>query len=236
MGTAFVAMSMSVDGIIGGSDVDTERLLHEWFFTPSERNEEIIDELRDTIGAVVMGRRTYDEGAEADGFVDNPYPVDHFVLSHDVPETSAKGETSFTFVSDGVESALAQADEAAGDDDVCVMGWRRYGSTVPEGRRLIDEIQIHLVPVLLGSSVRLFGDSRDEPIELERTRLVESCGVVQLRFRVARCLRVTEGSHESHSLLAAYLVGCLDEDDVRSEGIFGNGLGSPRFGRRLIIE
>lgn len=65
---------MSLDGVIGGSDVDTERLLHEWFFAPSERNEEIIDELRDTIGAVVMGRRTYDEGAEVDGFVDNPIP------------------------------------------------------------------------------------------------------------------------------------------------------------------
>lgn len=174
---------MSVDGVIGGSGVDTERLLHEWFFAPSEQNAEIIDELRDTIGAVVMGRRTYDEGAEADGFVDNPYPVDHFVLTHDAPETAAKGETSFTFVSDGVESALTQADEAAGDDDVCVMGGAETIQQYLEAG-LIDEICIHLVPVLLGDGIRLFETMDPAHIELEPTRVVESPEVSHLWFDI----------------------------------------------------
>lgn len=183
MGTVFVAMSMSLDGVIGGSGVDTERMLHEWFFAPSERNAEVIEELRETIGAVVMGRRTYDEGNRNDGFIDNPYPVDHFVLTHDVPETSAKGETSFTFVTDGIQSALTGANEAAGADDVCVMGG---ADTVQQFLKagLIDEIRIHLVPAILGDGIRLFETIGPEQIELELTKVIESPDVTHLWFRV----------------------------------------------------
>ncbi len=174
---------MSLDGIIGGSDVDTEQLLHEWFFEPSERNAEYIDELRTAIGAVVMGRRTYEEGASVDGFVDNPYPIDHFVLSHDVPETTAAGETSFTFVTAGIESAVEQASGAADTGVVCIMGGAETVQQHLEAG-LVDKLWIHLVPVLLGDEIRLFDTVNPTHIELEPTNVVATPAVTHLQFAV----------------------------------------------------
>jgi dihydrofolate reductase len=133
------------------------------------------------------GERRWEDDPNADGWWgdDPPFHVPVFVLTHHPRETVIKqGGTSFTFVTDGVEAALEQARAAAGDKDVALAG----GASVVQQylkAGLLDELQIHLVPVLLGGGVSLFDRLAIDPIELEATRVIESSSVTHLRFRVA---------------------------------------------------
>lgn len=135
---------------------------------------------------MVMGRRSYDMG-EGD-FTGYEFQTPIFVLTHRAPDQIAKGENdklSFTFVTDGIDSAIAQAKAAAGDKDVTVIGG---ASTIQQciNARLADELEIDLRPVLLGEGTRLFDRLGDVPIELETSRVTESPGVTHLRFRVVK--------------------------------------------------
>jgi len=184
MGNVILDMAISLDGFIVGAN-DEDGGLHNWYFAPAPKSAAVIEELIHTSGAIVMGRRAYDMGDRYDGYVDNPYKVPHFVLTHRVPQQAAKGETSFTFVTEGIESILKQAKAAAGDKDVVIGG----GATIAQQclkAGLIDEIQIHLVPVLIGDGIRLFEHIGAESIELEQTRVIESAGVTHLKFRVVK--------------------------------------------------
>jgi len=134
-----------------------------------------------------MGRRAYEMG-DPDSYAGNyEYQVPIFVLTHRVPEKLPKedGRLTFTFVTDGIHSAIEKAKAAAGDKNVTVIGG---ANTVQQVIRagLLDEIQIHLVPVLLGNGLRLFEHLGAEPIELEKTRVIESPGVTHLRFCVIK--------------------------------------------------
>lgn len=194
MGKVTADISVSLDGFIAGPNDgvdnplgDGGERLHEWVFGlaswraphglpggETNRDDEILEEsIRDT-GAVVLGRRMFDN---AKGWGDDPpFHVPVFVLTHEARDDLAKdGGTTFTFVNDGVESALAQARVAAGDKNVAVGGG---ASTIQQFLRagLLDELQIHVVPVLLGGGVRLFDGVGAEPVELETTRVVGSHG------------------------------------------------------------
>ena len=188
MGNVVLDMTMSLDGCIAGPN-DNDGGLHNWYFAASNdatgRSRQVIDEIMQTIGAMIMGRRAYDIGAMHDGFVDNPYNVPHFVLSHTVPTTPAKGTTEFIFVHDGIESALEQAQAVVGAKDVCIAGGADLAQQYIKAG-LLDEIQIHLVPVLLGGGSRLFDHLGSERIELEQTRVIEGSGVTHLRYRVVK--------------------------------------------------
>jgi dihydrofolate reductase len=135
-------------------------------------------------GAVVMGRRMFDEGEEPWG--DNPpYHMPVFVVTHEARDTLVKeGGTTFTFVTDGIESALQQA-KAAGEKNVNISGG---ADTVQQFIRagLLDELQIHLAPLLFGEGIRLFDKMSPEHIELENIRVVASPKVTHLRFRVVK--------------------------------------------------
>ena len=179
MGTVFVDMVMSLDGFVAGPNNDDSGL-HDWYFAPSGHAVGVIDELLHGIGAMIIGKRSF--GDQPDGF-DTPYKVPHFVLTHTPRQTVRNGEVPFIFVADGIESALAQAQAAAGAKAVCVAGG---AITVQQflNAGLVDELQIHVVSKLLGSGLRLFGDGA--PLNLERTRVLESPGVTHLRFRVVK--------------------------------------------------
>ncbi len=182
MGNVFLDMAMSLDGFIAGPN-DDDAGLHNWYFAPSAGSSMVIDELLRTTGAIVIGRRAYDAGDKYDGYVDTPYKVPHVVLSHTVPHRRAKGDTQFIFVADGIASALHHAHAAAHDKDVCIAG----GATIAQqalNAGLLDEIQLHLVPVLLGSGIRLYDHLSTAHIALERTHVIEAPGVTHLRFRV----------------------------------------------------
>jgi dihydrofolate reductase len=194
MGTVFVDMSMSLDGFIARRNDDVDAL-HQWLYGlkgfrephgmeggTTDPDSEVIDEAMKRSGAVIVGRRMYEL---ADGWGDNPpfhKPV--FVLTHEAREQLAKeGGTTFTFVTYGPEGALAQARAAAGDRDISIGGG---ASTVQQYLRagLVEEMQIHIVPILLGEGIRLFEGIGPEQVKLETTRVIESPAVTHLRFRV----------------------------------------------------
>jgi dihydrofolate reductase len=108
-----------------------------------------------------------------------------FVLTHHARETLIKGETTFTFVTDGIGSALEQARAAAGEKDVVVAGGANVAQQYLKAG-LLDELQIHLVPVLLGRGVRLFDHLGTEQVELECTRVIDSPAVTHLRYRLVK--------------------------------------------------
>jgi dihydrofolate reductase len=205
MGRLRFDISMSLDGFIAGPDDgpgnglgDGGERLHEWVYNLKSWRErhgyeggevnadaEVMEEGFKTLGAVVMGRRMFDI-AEAPWGDDPPFHMPVFVLTHRSHDPLVKqGGTTFTFVTDGIESALEQAREAAGDKDVGVAG----GASVAQQylkAGLLDELQVHLVPILLGDGIRLFDQLGDAQIELEGTRVIESPRVTHLRFRVLR--------------------------------------------------
>ena len=132
-----------------------------------------------------MGSRMFGEG-ELVWPDPPPFRAPVFVLSHQAREPWVrKGGTTFTFVTDGFESALEQARAAAGDKDVRIAGG---ANTVQQFIKagLIDELQIHLAPVLLGDGVRLFEHIDPEHVDLEKTRVIDSPRVTHLRYRVVK--------------------------------------------------
>ena len=212
MARVIVALTTSLDGFIAGAHDGTDqplgdggKRLFDWYFdgdTPSRHYEaaarrgvpvppfklspasaKVFEDLIDSGGAVVTGRRTYDIAGAWRG--NGPLPgLPLFVVTHTIPDTVPKGESRYTFVTDGVESAIEKAKTAAGDKYVSLMG-----ATIPQQALragLLDEIQIHLVPVLLGAGVRLFDHLGDDNIELEPIRVVDAPGVTHLRYRVVK--------------------------------------------------
>ena len=201
MGLILLNMSMSLDGFIAGPDIDVDRpmgdggeRLHQWLFqgdsdravaadgnSPDGVDAQVALEFSTATGAVVIGKRMFDVGVGLWG--DTPFPVPSFVLTHEAREPLVMKSAVFTFVTDGIDSAVRQAQAVAGDKDVLVMGGAGIAQECLRAG-ILDEIQIQLVPVLLGAGTRLFDHLSPNHIELERTRLIESPHVTHLRFRV----------------------------------------------------
>ena len=187
MGKVVIDMSMSVDGYIAAPNDNPQQglgeegmRLHDWAFDDPASFEKVYGDLVEETGAVIMGRRTYDNSIEAWGGKGPLQDVPCFVLTH---EPLVGADALFTFVPDGVESALAQARDAAGDKRIGLMGADIDRQFLAAG--LVDEIRIHLVDVLLGGGRRLF-DELPGRVELERTGLEETGGVTHLEYRVVR--------------------------------------------------
>jgi dihydrofolate reductase len=142
---------------------------------------ELLQEEISRLGAMVTGRRTFDMAGAWGG---HPPGAPCFVVTHTVPQEWVKDGSPFTFVTEGVESAVRQAKHAAGDKDVLIMSASIMQQCLIAG--LLDEIQIDLAPVLLGAGVRLFEHLGVEPFDLEITRVVEAPGVTHLRYRVVK--------------------------------------------------
>ena len=213
MGKLTMDISMSLDGFVAGPNQTLDNPLgeggdglHEWAFATTSWRErhglsggetnadsEVVEEgLRNT-GATLMGRRMYSGGEgpwendpNADGWWGDDPPFGHpvFILTHHARAPVTKqGGTTFTFVTDGIEAALEQARAAAPDKDVLVAG----GADVVQQylkAGLLYELQIHVVPMLLGDGVRLFENHLGpERPEIECTRVIESPAVTHLRYR-----------------------------------------------------
>jgi dihydrofolate reductase len=183
-------ISMSLDGFITTANRRTEeplgdggQRLHEWAFGADERNRQYLEGAVAGLGAVITGRDTYDTSVPWWG-PDGPARRPVFVVTHKAPALSPEGGV-YTFVTDGIESALEQAREAAGNRDVCVMGGASIGQQyIAAG--LIDEISIHLVPVLFGGGTRMFENLGGEHIRLETPEVIETPTATHLLFRVVK--------------------------------------------------
>lgn len=179
-------MSMSLDGFISDPDDGVEHL-HAWLsdggvdpesYRPSSGpSATVFDEMMAT-GAVITGRRTFDLAGEWGGDHHDGVPV--FVLAHAAPDSGPSGHVRY--VTDGIESCVNQAKAAAGDRDVMVHGAYTAQELLRAG--LLDEMEIHLIPVLLGDGRRLFDGLGPKHVELERVRMLEAPGVTHLRYRV----------------------------------------------------
>jgi dihydrofolate reductase len=194
MGKVVLDKSMSLDGFITGPGGDLERV-HAWMFAeadPEGINRKVIEEFFETTGASVMGRGMWDAVDAPDGWGPNGWtgpdgtvlPFSAFVLTHEELPPVTRGKTTFTFVDEGIENVLARAKAAAGERDVVLQGAniaRQYLEA-----RLVDEVHLHLVPVLLGDGIRLFERNETGHVELERIEVLEAPGVTHLRFRVVK--------------------------------------------------
>lgn len=189
MGKVIFNMSMSLDGFIAGP-TDEGDALHKWYFAGdtefgpfkvSRASAEVLAGASKTAGALVTGRRTFDVSEGWGGHP--PLGVPCFVLTHRVPQEWVRPGSPFTFVTDGVESAIAQARAVAGAKNVIVGSATTFQQCLEAN--LLDEIHIDLVPVLLGAGTRLFAHL-DTAIELEQLSTVEGTGVIHLGFRVVR--------------------------------------------------
>ena len=188
-------IAVSIDGFAAGPNQSLENpigegveKLHRWMFEAAEENAAELEAIT-AAGAYVMGRNMFgpgrgewDEAWRGWWGDDPPYHAPVFVLTHHArAPLEMQGGTTFTFVTDGIESALAQASAAAGDRDVAIAGG---ASTVNQylAAGAIDELRLHVVPLILGAGERLFdGVSRIdlEPLDVRRTDLV-----THLRYRV----------------------------------------------------
>ena len=144
-----------------------------------------MDEAFRNTGAFLMGRRMFDGGERPWGD-DPPFHAPVFVVTHEARDDLVKdGGTTFLFVTSGVEDAVRQARAAAGEQDVSVTGGASIIQQLIEAR-LLDEVQVHVVPVLLGDGRRLFDGLVTGQVELECTRAIQSPSVTHLRYRVVK--------------------------------------------------
>jgi len=182
-------MSISLDGYVTGPNDSRENpfgdgagMLHDWMFdAATDDDRTLLQEMVDGAGAVVMGRKSFDKN-EGDGGWGDGGPLGDtpcFVVTHNKPSTSYP--SVYTFVTDGVASAIAQAKNAAGEKVVGLHGATVMQQALPLG--LVDEIRVHVIPVLLGGGTPLFGPL-DSSITLERTNALVTPAATHMWFRV----------------------------------------------------
>ena len=193
MGKVTFDISMSLDGFVTASNRTPEEpmgkggeRLHDWAFGGEDkRDRDVLERGISTTGAVIAGRRTYDDSIPwwgADGPT-GPVRLPVIVVSHSVPEDVPEGGV-YTFV-DGIESALARAQEAAGEKNVNIMGGADIAQQYLRAG-LVDEISIHLVPVLFSGGIRLFEQLGNEHIQLETIEAINTAAATHLRYRVLK--------------------------------------------------
>ena len=203
MGKVVFNMTVSLDGFVAGPNDGPDNglgnggdALFTWYFSGdievpisdgnmalkvSPQSAEILKEAFASYGAGVWGRRTFDIAHAWGG---HPPGSPAFIVTHTVPQEWVYKGSPFTFVTDGVESAVRQAKQAAGEKNVVVCTASILQQCLNLG--LMDEIHIDVAPLLLGDGVRLFDHLGAAPIELERTRVIEAPGVTHLQFRVVK--------------------------------------------------
>jgi len=182
MGKVLSHVTISLDGFIGGPGDAMD-----WVFRYAGHNQ-AVDEVIRTTGAVLAGRRSYDVGAkkgqrlEARKAFGGAWTGPQFVLTHRAP--NAPEDPTITFLSEDVRDTVPRALEAADGKNVLVIGANVAQQCINAG--LVDEILVHLAPILLGDGVRLFGRPGTAPIDLETTSATQSGQLTNLRFRVVK--------------------------------------------------
>jgi dihydrofolate reductase len=188
-------VNVSLDGFIAKPD-DSPGRLFDWYFKGdkesayqsdkypfklSEDDVKIFDGSTKSIGAVVAGRRTYDSTKGWRASYYNPVPM--FIVTHNVPQVVPEGKTKFTFVTDGIESAIKQAKTAADGKAVNLLG-ANVAKQVMEAW-LLDEFHVHIAPFFLGDGIRLYDRPGSQQVQFERISVVvSSSGWTHMEFKL----------------------------------------------------
>jgi dihydrofolate reductase len=195
MGKVITGITMSLDGFIAGPNDDVSQIF-KWYFSgttavPMQDGQMVLkvapesavllEEAIRATGAMIAGRRMFDI---AHAWAGHPPFAPCFIVTHAAAQEWVKDGSPFTFVTDGIESAVRQAKQAAGDKNVAVATASITQQCLKAG--LLDEIHIDVAPVLLGAGIRLFDNLDNAPIELESTQVVAAAGVTHLTYRVVR--------------------------------------------------
>ncbi|KPV54032.1 hypothetical protein SE17_06160 [Kouleothrix aurantiaca] len=195
MGTTSIEFTISLDGFIAGPNDDISQIFG-WYnsgdvelsiegappFRLSRASADFLQKTWSQAGAIVTGRRDFDVSGAWGGKAIMGLPM--FVVTHTPPAEWTRPDSPFTFVTEGVPQAIAQAQAVAGAKTVGVGGTQIVQQAFRAG--LIDEIILHQVPVLLGAGIRLFDKLGPEPIQLEKLEVVDTPDVTHLRFRVVK--------------------------------------------------
>ena len=207
-----VHISVSADGYVAGPNQSEENplgeageRLHDWVVAlrawraphgleggEVNASNAVVEEAQANIGAEIMGRGKFGGGPGPWGEdpwrgwwgEDPPFHMPVFVLTHHQREPLTLSDTTFTFVTDGIEAALEQARAAAGEKDVLIGGGADVINQYLAARH-VDELELHVVPLLLGGGARLF-EGIGPDLELEQIRVVEAPGVAHLKHRVVK--------------------------------------------------
>ena len=196
MAKVIAIMSMSLDGYVAdqgdgvdevfgwyfAGDVEVPAGTSDMTFKVSAPSAVHLHSLMGEVGAWLAGRRTFDKAGGWDGH--HPWGVPAFVLTHEVPLGWPRPGSNVQFVTDGLESAVAQAVAAAGERAVGVHGGDTIRQLLDAG--LLDEVHVDLVPLLLGSGIPLFDKVRDAPVVLGNPTVVAGVGVTHLRYPVLK--------------------------------------------------
>lgn len=194
MATVIASFSMSLDGFVadpsdavgplfdwyGNGDVEVRWPGNDMVSHTTPASAGYLREIIDGAGALLAGRRLFDYAGGWAG--SHPLGVPVFVVSHSVPDGWPRDDAPFTFVTDGVESAVAQAEVVAGDRIVGVGGPNVAQQCLDAG--LLDEVHVQLVPVLLGEGIRFFDGVQGAPVALDDPTVIEGRRVTHLRYRV----------------------------------------------------
>jgi dihydrofolate reductase len=186
MGKVMFGLSVSLDGFIADKNDDVTEVF-AWMGRDMERFHEVVGEGLNEGGAVIMGRRSFEQIYSEQGWVmpdGTPLPWPVVVMQSQAREPVKKGHTQFYFVTDGIERAIAKAQELAGEKNVALHGASAVQQALKAG--LLDEFHMSLAHVLLGEGVRLFDHLGSKVIHLEHIRTVESPEATHLSFRVVK--------------------------------------------------
>jgi dihydrofolate reductase len=181
VGTVIAGMTVSLDGFV--ADASGSAKLYPDL--EALHGTDYMDTLIEETGAVLMGRRTFEMAEDPDWYVGNyEFQVPIFVVTHHPPPVPPKQDAhlTFTFVTDGIHAAIAQARTAAGDRAVAVIGASVVQQLLLAGR--VDELHVDVMPVLLGAGLRLFDDPGLARVELEKIGVQEVGPRTSLRFRI----------------------------------------------------
>ena len=186
MGKVTFGLSMSLDGFIADNHDDPSEVF-AWMGRAMDRFHEVVGDALNETGAVIMGRRSFDQIYSEQGWVwpdgtAPEWPV--LVLQSQARASEQKGKTQFYFVTDGIESAITKAKALAGEKSVGLHGASSVQQALKAG--LLDEFHLNIAPVLLGEGVRLFDHLGSAPIHLERIRTLETPGATHFSFRVVK--------------------------------------------------
>jgi dihydrofolate reductase len=193
MTKVIATISMSLDGFIAGPDINRENplgtngpRLHDWLFAKKTSvDESIARDITDGSGAVIVGWRTYIDAIDTVWESENPFSMPAVVQCRALPQTENVESKGFTFVPGDMTQLVQVARGLAGDKNIWVMGGARAVQQVLRSK-LADELIIHLVPILLGSGLRLFGDIVTEATELSVLDVTQSPAATHLRYRILK--------------------------------------------------
>lgn len=180
---------MSLDGFIAGPDISNDNpmgkgglRLHDWMFAfKTDEDQRISAAQMEASGAVIIGRRMYETAIDGPWEGSNPFDMPVFVLTEEPPVVQVAG---FTYVTNGIADALKKAREAAGEKDIWITGANVSQQYLRSN--LIDELHIHIAPILLVTGTRLFENIGDSVIELENVSCVQTTKATHLVFKVIK--------------------------------------------------